>query len=245
MRHVTHKGLFTVAAAGGVLALSAGVAHADPDATGTASDSPGLLSGNNVQLPIGIPVNACGNTVNVVGLGNAAFGNACVNDTGDEDGSGHHDARGDGGADASGVAADSPGVASGNNIQAPIEVPVNACGNTVDLVGLGNGAFGNDCANGGDHKPPEQDAPRPDEPERPAPPEEPRPGGGGQAEEEPAPDTGASSVSRPAQPAADTPSEETLAHTGAPSAVTAAVPLGAGLLVGGVVLYRRRARLVR
>lgn len=42
--------------------------------------SPGVLSGNVVQVPIHIPVNVCGNTVNVIGLLNPAFGNACIND---------------------------------------------------------------------------------------------------------------------------------------------------------------------
>ncbi|MFF2331219.1 MULTISPECIES: chaplin [unclassified Streptomyces] len=48
-------------------------------AVGTATGSPGLLSGNVVQAPISIPVNACGNTVNVIGVLNPATGNACVN----------------------------------------------------------------------------------------------------------------------------------------------------------------------
>jgi len=30
----------------------------------------------------------------------------------------------------------SPGVTSGNVVQAPVEVPVNTCGNTVNVVGL-------------------------------------------------------------------------------------------------------------
>ena len=41
--------------------------------------SPGVLSGNIVQTPIHIPVNACGNSVNVVGVLNPGFGNTCVN----------------------------------------------------------------------------------------------------------------------------------------------------------------------
>lgn len=57
----------------------AGVAAADSGAQGAAVQSPGVLSGNVVQAPIHIPVNACGNTVNVIGLLNPAFGNTCVN----------------------------------------------------------------------------------------------------------------------------------------------------------------------
>jgi hypothetical protein len=48
-------------------------------AVGTATGSGGVLSGNVVQLPVDIPVNACGNTVNVIGLLNPAEGNTCAN----------------------------------------------------------------------------------------------------------------------------------------------------------------------
>ena len=52
-----------------------------------------------------------------------------------------------GGAGAEGVAAGSPGVVSGNQVQIPVHVPVNVCGNTVSVIGLINPAFGNHCAN--------------------------------------------------------------------------------------------------
>ncbi|MEV6331797.1 chaplin [Streptomyces sp. NPDC051909] len=51
----------------------------------------------------------------------------------------------DAGAEA--VAAHSPGVASGNVVQVPVHVPINLCGNTVNVIGLINPAFGNQCAN--------------------------------------------------------------------------------------------------
>ncbi|HEY3480163.1 MAG TPA: chaplin [Streptomyces sp.] len=54
-------------------------ADADADAGAVAAHSPGVLSGNVVQVPIHIPVNLCGNTVSVIGLLNPAFGNACTN----------------------------------------------------------------------------------------------------------------------------------------------------------------------
>ncbi|MBD0676323.1 chaplin [Streptomyces sp. CBMA156] len=50
---------------------------------------------------------------------------------------------------AQGVAAGSPGVVSGNQIQIPVHVPVNVCGNTIDIIGALNPAFGNKCANVG------------------------------------------------------------------------------------------------
>ncbi|MCZ0976213.1 chaplin [Streptomyces albulus] len=48
-------------------------------AKGIAVRSPGVLSGNVIQVPISIPVNVCGNTVNVLSLLNPGFGNICVN----------------------------------------------------------------------------------------------------------------------------------------------------------------------
>jgi len=52
---------------------------------------------------------------------------------------------------AEGNATGSPGFLSGNNIQAPIDAPVNACGNSVDAGGALNPAFGNQCANESHH----------------------------------------------------------------------------------------------
>ncbi|MFF0107035.1 chaplin [Streptomyces hirsutus] len=72
-----------VALGTGAVALSgAGTALADAGAQGTAAHSPGFLSGNLVQAPVHVPVNVCGNTVNVVGALNPAFGNKCVNKDG-------------------------------------------------------------------------------------------------------------------------------------------------------------------
>ncbi|WP_330113762.1 chaplin [Streptomyces sp. MUM 178J] len=142
MRQVTRKGLMTMAAAGGIVALGGGYAQAEAGAIGGASDSPGILSGNNVQAPVHVPVSVCGNTVNAVALLNPAMGNACAN------GSSSSGTGGGGGSQATGSAADSPGVASGNNVQAPVHLPVNACGNTVNAVALLNPAMGNACANG-------------------------------------------------------------------------------------------------
>ncbi|MET7284460.1 chaplin [Streptomyces sp. NPDC005573] len=67
--------------AGAILALGGAVpAFADSGAEGVAVGSPGVLSGNVVQIPVHIPVNVCGNSIDVIGLLNPAFGNACVND---------------------------------------------------------------------------------------------------------------------------------------------------------------------
>ncbi|MET9804173.1 chaplin [Streptomyces sp. NPDC006368] len=74
------KVVAVVAATGGLMLAGAGMAVADAGASGAAVGSPGVVSGNVVQVPIHIPINACGNTVNIIGLLNPAFGNTCVND---------------------------------------------------------------------------------------------------------------------------------------------------------------------
>ncbi|MFE2494726.1 chaplin [Streptomyces scopuliridis] len=66
--------------AGLLLAMgSAAPAMADAEAEGVAAHSPGVLSGNVVQVPIEIPINVCGNTVNIAALLNPAAGNVCIN----------------------------------------------------------------------------------------------------------------------------------------------------------------------
>ncbi|MEV3856624.1 chaplin [Streptomyces sp. NPDC050095] len=52
------------------------------------------------------------------------------------------------GAHANGKATQSPGVGSGNLVQAPIHIPVNAVGNTATVIGGLNPTFGNDGFNG-------------------------------------------------------------------------------------------------
>ncbi|TQJ04324.1 chaplin [Amycolatopsis cihanbeyliensis] len=41
-----------------------------------------------------------------------------------------------------------PGVISGNQIQVPIDLPINACDKSIDIVGLLNPSFGNTCTSG-------------------------------------------------------------------------------------------------
>ncbi|MFJ8029942.1 chaplin [Streptomyces sp. NPDC096032] len=67
---------------GAVVVGGAGLALADAGAHGLAAGSPGVLSGNAVQVPVHVPVNLCGNTVDIVGLLNPAFGNSCLNHSG-------------------------------------------------------------------------------------------------------------------------------------------------------------------
>ncbi|MFJ7156037.1 chaplin family protein [Streptomyces sp. NPDC101118] len=133
--------MITIAAASGVMAL-AGPVSADSHADGSAAGSPGLVSGNGIQLPVSLPVQVCGNTVNVAGLLNPAAGNTCA-----QKGGGAKDGKPARDSSTSGSVKDSPGVLTGNLVQLPVKVPVNASGNSVNLVGVGNPVFGNGAEN--------------------------------------------------------------------------------------------------
>ncbi|MGW7549235.1 chaplin [Streptomyces sp. NPDC054770] len=68
--------------AGGIVAAGAGMASAHTGgaaAAGAAHGSPGVVSGNVIQAPVDIPVNVVGNSINVVGVLNPAFGNLGLN----------------------------------------------------------------------------------------------------------------------------------------------------------------------
>ncbi|MEW2295560.1 chaplin family protein [Streptomyces sp. NPDC006743] len=145
MKRVTRNGVIAVAASG-ALAMAVPVSAAfaaDGGATadGAAAGSPGLLAGDTLQLPVHVPVNVCGDTVDVVGLLNPAAGNRCADVSGGRGG-----APSAGGATARERGKDSPGVLSGNGIQLPVHVPVNVSGNSVNVVGIGNPATGNTSA---------------------------------------------------------------------------------------------------
>ncbi|EFE70459.1 MULTISPECIES: chaplin [Actinomycetes] len=73
------KVVAVAAATGGLVLAGAGLAAADSGAQGAAVHSPGVVSGNVIQAPIHVPVNACGNTISVIGLLNPTFGNTCIN----------------------------------------------------------------------------------------------------------------------------------------------------------------------
>ncbi|MGW1495904.1 chaplin family protein [Streptomyces sp. NBC_00191] len=80
MKNVKKAAALTMIA-GSLLAAGAGVASATNGAyaDGYAVNSPGVLSGNVVQVPVHVPVNVVGNTVNVIGALNPAFGNEGYN----------------------------------------------------------------------------------------------------------------------------------------------------------------------
>ncbi|MFI9646053.1 chaplin [Streptomyces sp. NPDC052040] len=53
-------------------------AMADSGAEGSATSSPGVVSGNVIQVPVDVPLNVCGDTVSVLGLLNPTGNNACA-----------------------------------------------------------------------------------------------------------------------------------------------------------------------
>lgn len=231
MRRVTRNSVLAIAAASGAMAV-AGPVHADSAADGAAVDSPGLISGNTVQVPVHIPLNLCGNTVNVAGLLNPAMGNSCANKGG---GSGKGKSTAPARATAEALTGDSPGVVSGNSVQLPVDLPVNVSGNTVDVVGIGNPAFGNSSTNASPDVPDEPRPTRVTPPERTVPPARPQPHAQPPRRTTP----------KPAPAVVRQPTRGTLAHTGTDSTVTAVAASVASLL-GGTVLYRGfRSRTAR
>jgi hypothetical protein len=71
------KVVAVAAATGGLVMAGASMAVAQ-GADGSAVGSPGAVSGNNIQVPVAIPIELCGNTVNAIALMNPAYGNTCL-----------------------------------------------------------------------------------------------------------------------------------------------------------------------
>ncbi|MFB7632034.1 chaplin [Streptomyces sp. NPDC056149] len=150
-------------------------------------------------------------------------------------------------AGAAGGAAGSAGVLSGNTVKVGLNAPVNACGNSVDGVGLLNPAMGNGCGNGAAPRPPlaapppvaehgaaaasHRAAPEPRRKPRSAPPAQ---GAQQGAQARPGHDPRMREVARAGKSAG----EALLASSGA-ERLGLAAGVGGGLLLGGAVLLRR------
>ena len=78
--NIAKKAAVALTVAGIAAGASAGAAFADSNADGAAVKSPGVGSGNLVQVPVHVPVNVVGNTANLIGALNPAFGNQGMND---------------------------------------------------------------------------------------------------------------------------------------------------------------------
>ena len=224
---------------------SQGSATPGSGAQGASHGSPGVGSGNLIQVPVNAPVDVCGNQLDVVGIGDSDHGNSCAN------------RGGGGGASASGSGSHSPGIVAGNVIQVPVNAPVNVCGNQVDIIGLLNSVAGNTCRNGGPGGPylPPIPVPVPGSTPPPtgctcAPPPADTPPAAPPAPTTPShdhhPGPSTAQVGRRSGPDSGSGSGPSvspggvLAHTG--TSALAFAPFGAGLLSGGVLLKRKLPR---
>jgi hypothetical protein len=101
----------------------------------------GVLNGTQAYLPVSVPVNVVGNSAAILGLANAS--GAGVNHV--ESGKVTERRRG-ADQDTSG----NYGVLNGTQVYAPIDVPINLCGNALSILGLAQSQAA--CVNGGGHR---------------------------------------------------------------------------------------------
>ena len=103
-------------------------------------DNNGILNGAQVYAPISLPVNLAGNSVAILGESNAA---AVAHNESAHGGGFGQDSH------------DNNGIGNGLQIAAPVNLPVNVCGNALSILGEANAAAS--CTNGhggvnGDHR---------------------------------------------------------------------------------------------
>jgi hypothetical protein len=134
MHGYAKRGLALVAAASGLILGSAAAASADASVNGHADRSGGVVAGNVVSAPVDVPVNFCGNQAVAAALRTTDVWPTCA--------VGSADATVDAGTYKSG------GVLSGNVVSAPVNVPVNVCGNQVAVLALLNWVGGATCTIG-------------------------------------------------------------------------------------------------
>jgi hypothetical protein len=112
--------------------------------TQNTKDNNGVLNGLQAYAPVWVPVNAVGNSVAVLGEANAA--GSGVNkrtESGQVTETKHGHGDGDGVAQNSW---DNNGLLNGLQVYAPVDIPINLCGNSIALLGEANAAA--QCWNG-------------------------------------------------------------------------------------------------
>ncbi|MFE2427336.1 chaplin [Streptomyces sp. NPDC059373] len=95
MKRLSKAAVLTVAAGAAILGTAGGAVahdgHSGASAEAKAIGSPGVLSGNVIQVPVNVPINVCGNSIDLIlAIANPAIGNVCINGGG----GGHHEDRG-------------------------------------------------------------------------------------------------------------------------------------------------------
>ncbi len=240
--------MVAAAAATGILSLCGGAALADSTAEGAAKGSPGAVSGNNIQAPVEVPVNACGNTVDVVAALNPAFGNSCANDSDGHGDGARHDSPGDSayddgddgddGQDWPGDEGDQPPGDGEDRSHGGGDTPRGDGGYGHDDGGYGHddGGYGHDDGGYGygdtpPTKPPHTPPTKPPHTPPTKPPHTPPPGG----HQSTPPQTPPGGHQTPPGGQEQPPS---LPETGA-GALLGAATTSAALITGGLVLYRR------
>ncbi|PSK99453.1 small secreted domain DUF320 [Murinocardiopsis flavida] len=129
------KTLYTSASA---ILLAAGLlggpaAHADQ----TTDGSGGVASGNQVNVPVDVKADLCGNSIAVLGISNAQCTKVAevLWASSDKGKQAQQDAeKEDGGQETDG----SGSVAGGNQINIPVDAAVDLCGNSVAVAGVSN-----------------------------------------------------------------------------------------------------------
>jgi hypothetical protein len=114
----TRRTAKTILLTAGIAAAATALPAAAFASTNITSGNGSLASGNQVNIPITIPINVCGNAAALLGVSTAACdGGASVTGAGDSAGSmrtsGDHSTL------------------SGNQVSAPITAPVDVCGNAI------------------------------------------------------------------------------------------------------------------
>jgi hypothetical protein len=112
--------------AGGLIAVGAGVAHADE----TTSGHHGLLSGNQIVVPVQAPITVNGNGIALLGRAKASSTGHSAKPSTSPSGtthspSGHHSTTTSG----------RRSIASGNQVVAPVQVPILLRGNALAVLG--------------------------------------------------------------------------------------------------------------
>jgi hypothetical protein len=109
---------------------------------GSTSGNGSIASGNQLGLPISVPIDLCGNVVAVLGLGHAeCTGGASVASGASGTGTGkvHQAAPAGSSANSTSSTSGSGGLLSGNQISVPVTVPVTVCGNGLSVLGTAAG----------------------------------------------------------------------------------------------------------
>ncbi|WP_027341962.1 chaplin family protein [Hamadaea tsunoensis] len=121
--------------------MAAGTAAHAADPTLVSSDNLGILNGTQALLPIQAPIDICGNAVAVAGVADAVCHGGAAAGLSPEWGFAHYSA----------TTGPNIGIGNGTQILAPIQAPIDVCGNAVGVLGqaLAGCAGGSTATNGG------------------------------------------------------------------------------------------------